>query len=200
MRLRLFTCLLAVGAFFAAEALAHVSLNPRQGISGTHHVSFSVRAPVEKDIPTVELKIVIPPEWKDAGGQVDRVELDPLWDVSVEKDEDNWIKSVTWSGAEAPDFSFIQFNLIITLPKLTGVQEIKAYQKYSDGSVVAWVEERGGEGVEKPAAGVLLTESEEGGPNLAFYLGLSGLFGGLIGAGLVFVINRKNGHNGVPVG
>ncbi len=197
MRLRFFTCLLAVGAFFAAEALAHVSLNPRQGISGTHHVSFTVRAPVEKDIPTVELKIVIPPEWKDAGGQVDRVELDPLWDVSVEKDEDDWIKSVTWSGAEAPDFSFIQFNLIITLPKLTGMQEIKAYQKYSDGSVVAWVEERGGEGVEKPAAGVLLTESEEGGPNLAFYLGLSGLFGGLIGAGLVFVINRKNGHNGV---
>ncbi len=197
MRLRLFTCLLAVGAFFAAEALAHVSLNPRQGISGTHHVAFTVRAPVEKDIPTVELKIVIPPEWKDAGGQVDKVELDPLWDVSVEKDEDNWIKSVTWSGAEAPDFSFIQFNLIITLPKLTGMQEIKAYQKYSDGSVVAWVEERGGEGVEKPAAGVLLTESEEGGPNLAFYLGLSGLFGGLIGAGLVFVINRKNGHNGV---
>ncbi len=200
MRIRFFTCLLAVGAFFAAEALAHVSLNPRQGISGTHHVSFSVRAPVEKDIPTVELKIVIPPEWKDAGGQVDRVELDPLWDVSIERDEDNWIKSVTWSGAEAPDFSFIQFNLIITLPKLTGMQEIKAYQKYSDGSVVAWVEERGGEGVEKPAAGVLLTESEEGGPNLAFYLGLSGLFGGLIGAGLVFVINRKNGHNGVPVG
>jgi len=197
MRLRFFTCLLAVGAFFAAEALAHVSLNPRQGISGTHHVAFTVRAPVEKDIPTVELKIVIPPEWKDAGGQVDKVELDPLWDVSVEKDEDNWIKSVTWSGAEAPDFSFIQFNLIITLPKLTGMQEIKAYQKYSDGSVVAWVEERGGEGVEKPAAGVLLTESEEGGPNLAFYLGLSGLFGGLIGAGLVFVINRKNGHNGV---
>ncbi len=196
MRLRFFTCLLAVGAFFAAEALAHVSLNPRQGISGTHHVSFTVRAPVEKDIPTVELKIVIPPEWKDAGGQVDRVELDPLWDVSVEKDEDNWIKSVTWSGAEAPDFSFIQFNLIISLPKLTGVQQIKAYQKYSDGSVVAWVEDRSGEGVEKPAAGVLLTESEEGGPNLAFYLGLSGLFGGLIGAGLVFVINRKNGHNG----
>ena len=90
--------------------------------------------------------------------------------------------------------------MIITLPKLTGVQQIKAYQKYSDGSVVAWVENRSGEGVEKPAAGVLLTESEEGGPNLAFYLGSSGLFGGLIGAGLVFVINRKNGHNGVPVG
>ena len=76
------------------------------------------------------------------------------------------------------------------------MQQIKAYQKYSDGSVVAWVEERG-PGVEKPAASLMLVESEEGGPNLAFYLGLSGLFGGLIGAGLVFVINRKNGNNGV---
>ena len=172
-----------------------MSLTPRQGISGTRHVAFSVRAPVEKEIPTVELKILIPPEWKDAGGQVDRVELDPLWDVSVERDEDDWIKSVTWSGAEAPDFSFIQFNVIITLPKLTGLQQIKVYQKYSDGSVVAWVEDRNEEGVEKPAAGVMLTE-EEGDTNMAFYLGLSGLFGGLIGAGLVFVMNRKNGHNG----
>ena len=195
MRLRFFTCLLAVGAFFAAQAFAHVSLTPRQGISGTHHVAFSVRAPVEKEIPTVELKIIIPPEWKDAGGQVDRVELDPLWDVSVERDEDDWIKSVTWSGAEAPDFTFIQFNVIITLPKLTGLQQIKAYQKYSDGSVVAWVEDRSEEGAEKPAVGLMLTEGEEG-TNLAFYLGLSGLFGGLIGAGLVFVIHRKNGHNG----
>ena len=194
MRLRQFVCLLAVGAFFAAQAFAHVSVNPRRAISGTHHVAFTVRAPVEKDIPTVELKILIPPEWKDAGGQVDRVELDPLWDVSIERDEDNWIKSVTWSGAEAPDFSFIQFNVIITMPKLTGMQQIKAYQKYSDGSVVAWVEERG-PGVEKPAAGLMLAEGEEG-TGMAFYLGLSGLFGGLIGAGLVFVINRKNGNNG----
>jgi len=197
MRLRLFACLLAVGGFFAAQAFAHVSINPRRAISGTHHVGFFVRAPVEKDIPTVELKILIPPEWKEAGGQVDSVELDPLWDVSVERDEDDWIKSVTWSGAEAPDFTFIQFNVMITMPKLTGMQQIKAYQKYSDGSVVAWVEDRSGEGVEKPAAGLMLTENEEGGPNLAFYLGLSGLFGGLIGAGLVIVINRKNGNNGV---
>ena len=57
------------------------------------------------------------------------------------------------------------------------------------------MEDRNEEGVEKPAAGVMLTE-EEGDTNMAFYLGLSGLFGGLIGAGLVFVMNRKNGHNG----
>ncbi len=128
------------------------------------------------------------------------MEFDPLWDVSVERDEDNWIKSVTWSGAEAPDFSFIQFHMLITLPKLTGVQQIKAYQKYTDGSVVSWIEDRTElPAVIKPAAGIMLVE-EEGGSNMVFYLGLSGLFGGLIGAGLALVINRRNGQNGVPVG
>ena len=197
MKLRLLTCLLAVGALFAAQAFAHVSFTPSRGISGAPHVALTLRAPVEKEIPNVELKIVIPPEWKDAGGQVDRVELDPLWDVSVERDEDNWIKSVTWSGAEAPDFSFIQFNMLITLPKLIGVQQIKAYQKYTDGSVVSWIEDRSElPAVIKPAAGIMLVE-EEGGPNMVFYLGLSGLFGGLIGAGLALIINRKNGNRAV---
>ena len=63
MRLRFYGCLLAVGSFFMVQALAHVGLMPRRGVSGTHHVAFSVRAPVEKDIPTVELKIEIPSEW-----------------------------------------------------------------------------------------------------------------------------------------
>jgi uncharacterized protein YcnI len=187
--------LLAVGGLFAAQAVAHVGLQPRRGISGAQYVAFAVRAPVEKDIPTVELKIIIPPEWKEAGGQVDKVELDPLWDVSVERDEDNWIQSITWSGAEAPDYSFIQFNTLITLPKLTGIQQIKAYQTYSDGSVVAWIEDPNEEGVEKPAVALMLTERGEGEPSMTFYLGLSGLFGGLIGAGLVLVVNRRNSHN-----
>ena len=196
MRLRHCACLLAVGGLFAAQALAHVGFQPRRAVSGARHVAFAVRAPVEKDIPTVELKILIPPEWKEAGGQVDKIELDPLWDVAIERDEDNWIQSVTWSGAAAPDYTFIQFNLIITMPELAGVQQIKAYQKYSDGSVVAWIEDRSQGSVEKPAPVITLTEEGEGEPSMTFYLGLSGLFGGLIGAGLVLVINnRKNNHN-----
>ena len=195
MRLRHCVCLLAVGGLFAAQALAHVGLQPRQAVSGARHVAFSVRAPVEKDIPTVELQIIIPPEWKEAGGQVDKVELDPLWDVSVERDEDNWIQSVTWSGAEAPGYTFIQFNLIMTMPELAGGQQIKAYQRYSDGSEVAWIEDRSQGGTDNPAPVIRLTEGAEGEPSMPFYLGLSGLFGGLIGAGLVLVINRRNNHN-----
>jgi len=203
MRLRLWACLLVVGSFFAVEAFAHVVLTPFSGASGARHQFFSVVAPTEKDIPVVELRIEFPDEWKEAGGEVGRILLDPLWEYTVERDEDDWIKAITWSGAEAPADAFIKFDMIITLPKLTGMQQIKAFQTYTDGSVVAWIEDRNEEGVEKPAAGVMLTERSEGGrsegagggTNGMLYLGLSGLLGGLVGGGLVWVANRNNNQN-----
>ena len=195
MRLRFYGCLLAVGSFFMVQALAHVGLMPRRGVSGTHHVAFSVRAPVEKDIPTVELKIEIPSEWKEAGGQVDRVEYNPNWQIEIERDQDEWIKTVRWYGNEAPDYSYIQFGLIITLPELEGMQQIKAWQKYSDGSVVAWIGDRSeGGGVENPAAALMLYDSEEGGTSMVS-LGLSGLIGGLLGAGLILIVGRNGKKN-----
>ena len=195
MRLRFFGCLLVVGSFFAVQAFAHVGLLPRRGVSGTHHVAFSVRAPVEKEIPTVELKIEIPSEWKEAGGQVDRVEYNPNWQIEIEREEDDWIKTVRWYGNEAPDYSFIQFGMIITLPELEGLQQIKAWQKYSDGSVVAWIEDRNEEGVEKPAAALMLTDGEESGGTSMVSLGLSGLIGGLLGAGLILVASKNGKKN-----
>ncbi len=202
MRLRLYACLLVVGSFFAVEAFAHVVLTPFSGTSGARHQFFSVVAPTEKDIPVVELRIEFPDEWKEAGGEVGRILLDPLWKYTVERDEDDWIKAITWSGAEAPADAFIKFDMIITMPKLTGMQQIKAFQTYTDGSVVGWVEDRNEEGVDKPAAGVMLTEGRGGRPGGAggggtsmLYLGLSGLLGGLIGAGLVLVISRNHNNS-----
>ena len=193
-------CLLA-GSLLTTQGLAHGVITPFTGTSGARHQFFSVLAPSEKEIPCIEMKVEIPPEWKEAGGQIDRVQRDPLWDITVERDEDDWIKSVTWSGAEAPDYSFIKFDLIVTLPKLTGMQQFKIWQTYADGSTVGWVEDRTEEGVENPAAGLMLTEAAERGEGeeeaeeaegvgLALYLGLSGLLGGVVGAGLVLVAGK----------
>ena len=198
MRLRFCTCFLMVGRFFAVQALAHVVFTPFSGASGARHQFFSVVAPTEKDIPVVELRVEFPDEWKEAGGEVGRILLDPLWEYTVERDQDDWIKAITWSGAEAPAGAFIKFDMIITLPELTGMQQIKAFQTYTDGSVVAWVEDRNEEGVDKPAAGMRLTERGEedsGGGTSLLFLGLSGLLGGLIGAGLVLVVSRNHNNS-----
>lgn len=161
MKIRILVLLLVLGGVFTAQALAHSNITPAKGISGARHQFFAVLAPTEGKIPCVKIRIEVPPEWKAAGGQIDKVRRDPLWDITVERDEDDWIKSVTWSGAEAPDYSFVKFDLIVSLPKLTGLQQIKIWQTYADGSVVAWVEDRSGENVKKPAAGLMLTETEE---------------------------------------
>jgi hypothetical protein len=200
MRIRVLLFFLLAGSLFTIQGLSHAVLSPFTGTSGAHHQFFSVVAPSEKDVPFIELKVEVPPEWKEAGGQIDRVQRDPLWDITVERDEDDWIKSVTWSGAEAPDYSFIKFDLIMSLPKLTGMQQLKVWQTYADGSTVGWVEDRTEEGVENPAAGIMLTEGDQsrgggspggGGPGM-LSLGLIGLVGGLIGAGLVMIVGKGN--------
>ena len=205
MKLRHFLCLATILSLFAFDAIAHVGFAPRQGKAGALHQFFKLRAPVEKEIPTTELKIEIPAEWKAAGGKVNRVQFDPLWKITLEKDQDDWIKSIAWSGGSAPDWAFIEFGLAITLPKLTGMQQIKAFQKYSDGSVVAWVEDASKKGAEKPAARLILSEGggegeEEGAPRAAaagagggrpLMYGLSGLIGGIVGAGLVLAVRRN---------
>jgi len=161
MKYRTCYLLLFLGVLFSAESIAHSVVTPMSATSGVKHQPFSVTAPTEGDVSCVEYKLEVPPEWKIAGGQIDRVERDPLWDVTVERDEDDWITSVTWSGAEAPDYSFVRFNLIISLPNLTGLQQIRIWQTYADGSVVGWVEDRTGENVAHPAAGLTLTAAEE---------------------------------------
>ncbi len=191
MRLRLTICLLAVGTFFSVQAFAHVAVFPRQSQTGAHHVAFSVRAPVEKDVPVVSLKVEIPSEWKAAGGQVDRVEYNPDWQVRIERDSDNWIETITWHGNEAPDYSYIEFGMIITLPELVGLQQIKAWQTYADGTVTAFIEDRNQEGMVTPAAGLMLQEAGAGGGGLSFSQGFSGLLGGLLGAGLVLIVLRN---------
>ena len=161
MKIRTFVLLFVLGSVFTAQALAHSVITPTTGTSGARYQYFAVVAPTERKIPCVEVRIEVPPEWKAAGGQIEKVRRDPLWNITVERDEDGWIKSVIWSGAEAPDYSFVKFDLIVSLPKLTGMQQIKIWQTYADGSVVGWVEDRSGESVSRPAAGLMLTEAEE---------------------------------------
>jgi hypothetical protein len=161
MKNRIAVLLFVLGSVFSAQALAHSVITPTKGTSGARHQFFAVLAPTEGKISCVAIKVEVPPEWKAAGGQIDKVHRDPLWDIAVDRDEDGWIKSVTWSGAEAPNYSFVKFDLIVSLPKLTGMQQIKIWQTYADGSVVGWVQDRTEKEVARPAAGLMLTEPDE---------------------------------------
>lgn len=61
----------------------------------------------------------------------------PGWERSVVKDGGGNIKEVTWKG-KVPDGEFVRFIFQGRNPANPTKLSWKVYQKYEDGSVVAW--------------------------------------------------------------
>ncbi|MBI2822953.1 MAG: DUF1775 domain-containing protein [Acidobacteria bacterium] len=144
-RSSLFVLLSIVLTASAAPALAHVSVNPRRAEAGGKHQLFFVRAPVEKEIPVVELGVEVDEQWRKNGGDINSFQHVSGWNLHVEKDEDGKVARFYWDGGEAPAETFQMFNMSVNLPKEPGKYPFKSWQKYTDGSVVWWNE--------KPAEG-----------------------------------------------
>ena len=146
----------AVLAAIPTLSFAHVTVNPRKAEAETRHQMFYLRAPVEKEIPVVELGLEVDEQWRKNGGDLNSFELVGGWNLHVEKDESGKVKRVFWDGGQAPAETFQLVNISMNTPKVPGKYPFKAWQKYTDGSVVWWneapAENQGeeGTGVENP--------------------------------------------------
>ena len=142
-----FLCFVLV-IFSAASAVSvfgHVSVNPRKAETGAKHQLFFVRAPVEKEIPVVELGVEVDEQWRKNGGDLNSFQEIPGWTVHVEKDDNGKVKRVFWTGGQAPAETFQMINMSVNTPTEPGKYPFRSWQKYSDDSVVWWNE--------KPAEG-----------------------------------------------
>ncbi|HEY2493442.1 MAG TPA: DUF1775 domain-containing protein [Paenibacillus sp.] len=119
---------------FGGVASAHVTVKPTTSAPGAWE-TYSIKIPVEKDIPTTKVTLKIPAE-------VDFKQYQPVpeWEVSTEKDSAGKIMSITWSatgkGIAAGEFQ--QFNFVAQNPKEDKVIAWDAFQYYNDGSIVEW--------------------------------------------------------------
>ena len=77
-------CFLIVA--LATPLFGHISVNPRTSEAGIHHKLFYVRAPVEREIPVVELGIEVSEEWRRNGGDLNSFQDVPGMDLHVEFD------------------------------------------------------------------------------------------------------------------
>ncbi len=119
----LFTLLLV---FIAVPAFAHVTVKPAQtGVAS--YQTFTVGVPVEKDIPTTQVRLVIP-----AGVDSVMPYVKPGWKIVSDG------KEIVWNGGSIPVGQRDDFFFSAKAPATEGVVTWKAYQTYSDGSVVAW--------------------------------------------------------------
>ncbi len=133
----------------AGPLFGHASVNPRTTEAGVHHKIFYVRAPVEKEIPVVELGFEVSQEWRDNGGDVNSFQDIPGYELHVDFDDDGKVERFYWTGTRAVVETFQMINVSMNVPEEPGVYPFKSWQKYTDGSVVWWNEPRG-EGVQNP--------------------------------------------------
>jgi uncharacterized protein YcnI len=128
---------------FAGTASAHVVLDPNEAVVGEQ--TYSINVPNEKDIPTVELRLVVPDNVF-----VTSILPVPGWNYTTKTEKvpqaktadgdmlpTDRIKEIDWRGS----FGAGQYQTfgIATYYGGDPLQLVwKAYQTYSDGTIVAW--------------------------------------------------------------
>ncbi|SDW42409.1 YcnI family protein [Paenibacillus sp. CF384] len=143
---------LMVMFLFAGVASAHVTVWPKEAAQNSYEV-FSVRVPSEKEnVTTKVVKVKVPD-----GVKVSRVEPKAGWKYELELNaETKAIASITWTaeGDGLAQTEFTEFRVSGKVAEDAKQLIWKAYQTYSDSSVVEWV---GGDGADYPASVTTVT-------------------------------------------
>lgn len=129
-----FTIATVVVLLFSGIASAHVTVSPGASSPGVWE-TYSIKIPVEKDIPTVKISLKIPD-----GLEFQQYRPVPDWTVELVKDDAGLIKVITWAAEESgiEPGQFQQFEFVAKNPSEEINLAWDAYQYYSDGSIVEW--------------------------------------------------------------
>lgn len=119
----------------ATSAWAHVTVKPKEAAVGAFQ-TFTVGVPVEKDVPTTEIRLVVP-----EGLNYVTPNVKPGWTIDIVKDgegEEAKVKEIRWTGGSIPAGQRDEFLFSAQVPAKEATVAWKAYQTYEDGSVVSW--------------------------------------------------------------
>lgn len=126
---------LAVVLVSSSSAFAHVTVKPAEVVAAGYQ-TFTVNVPNEKPIPTVSVKLLMPDSIASATPT-----QKAGWEIVKETEgtgESAKTKSLTWQGGAITDGTRDEFTFSAKVPEKAGELQWKAYQTYSDGTVVAW--------------------------------------------------------------
>jgi uncharacterized protein YcnI len=142
---------------------AHVTLSPKDAVIG--YSTLSVSVPTEKDIPTVEVRVVIP-DGVDVHGVMPvagwshhetRQEVETKDSNSDDHHEGGRVTEIAWTGGQIKMGEFQQFPISVSYAGEPTTLTWKAYQKYADGTIVAW----DGADEKKPAPKVTMVQTSK---------------------------------------
>jgi uncharacterized protein YcnI len=114
-----------------ANALAHVTVWPKESIAGAHE-KYEVRVPNEKTVDTISIEVRLP-----AGLRVTAFEQKPGWMTEPVRDASGKATGVRWTGRLPPQ-QFAEFGLLAVNPAAAGDLSWTAIQSFADGTKVEW--------------------------------------------------------------
>ncbi|WP_194843304.1 YcnI family protein [Paenibacillus sp. B01] len=121
----------------AGMASAHVTVWPKEVAQNSYEV-FTVRVPSEKkDVLTTAVAVRVP-----EGVNITRTQPQPGWKTELERSADGKIERITWTAEEGQGLAvenFTEFKLSGKVEADATELKWKAYQTYSDSSVVEWI-------------------------------------------------------------
>ncbi len=132
----------------AVPAFAHVAVKPNQVGVGSFQ-TFTVGVPNERDNPTIGLRLVLPEGIEHVSPNVKNG-----WNIEIVHDEKNMItdehnedhdapvKEIIWTGGSIPAGQRDDFVFSAKVPGEETTLSWKAYQTYSDGTVISWEVEK----------------------------------------------------------
>jgi uncharacterized protein YcnI len=124
---------LVISLIFSSSAFAHVIVSPSQvGVAKTQ--DFTINVPNEKDNPIVAIKLLIP------NGVSNIVpNTTPGWTIATQtRGENNIISEIDWTDGSISAGQRQEFVFEAQAPATATTLPWKAYQTYSDGTVVSW--------------------------------------------------------------
>lgn len=133
--------LMAVSTVAFGHATVKTESGLGESLAGKSEI-YRVNVPVEKDVPTTEVRLLVP-----AGVKISRFLQSPGWTRTVVKDANGTVTEVVWKGQVDP-MEFVRFYFQATNPADAGTLTWKMYQTYGDGTVAKW----DGSSAEEPAS------------------------------------------------
>jgi uncharacterized protein YcnI len=118
----------------AATVSAHAVVSPKEANVGEFK-TFTLGVPSEKASTTVSVKLAIP-----EGLDFVTPNVKPGWKIDITKSGDK-VSEISWTGGSIPSGQRDEFLFSAKVPSQETKLQWKVYQKYADGSEVAWDQE-----------------------------------------------------------
>lgn len=119
-------------AIFSSPAFAHVIVTPHQvGIATMQ--DFTINVPNEKDNPVTTVTLLIPKEVTSVTPFVANG-----WTITTQTDTNHNITEIDWTDGSIPVGQKEEFRFTAQVPGEVTTLAWKAYETYSDGTIVSW--------------------------------------------------------------